>query len=78
MFLEEIEKNRKLAFEHLVEVKKQDKATVNVNGNEYSYTTKRGLKKRYISFNSFNEYTKSEFYEKKLERVNGFLFVELS
>lgn len=41
MFLEQIEKNKKAAFEHLVERKKQDKKTVTVNGNEYSYTTKK-------------------------------------
>ena len=37
----------KKAFKHFVEViKKQNTETITVNGNEYSYTTKRGLVKR--------------------------------
>lgn len=38
---------------------------------------KKGLVKTYISFNSFNEYKKSELYPRKEERVNGFCFVEI-
>ncbi len=75
MFLSQIEKNRRLAFEHLVEIKKQNKETITVNGNEFSYTTKRGLVKRFIGFNSFDEYKKSDLYQNKLEKVNGFYFV---
>lgn len=77
MFLEQIDKNRKTAFEHLVECKKQNKETVVVNGNKYSYTTKRGLLKKYIGFNSFKEYKGSELYPNKAEQVNGFYFVEI-
>lgn len=75
-----IEKNRKEAFEHLVEIKKQDKNTVVVEGNIYSFKTKRGITKRYIAFVSWDEYKKSGLIYKanyKLERVNGFIFVEI-
>lgn len=78
MFLKQIDKNKKLAFEHFVEAwKKQNKDTVVVNGNEYSYTTKKGLVKKYIGFNSFKEYKKSELYPEKAEKVEGFIFVEI-
>ena len=73
-----IEPNRQEAFKHFVEViKKQNTETITVNGNEYSYTTKRGLIKRFIGFNSFAEYKKSELYPNKAEQVNGFYFVAL-
>lgn len=75
MFLSQIKKNKRLAFEHLVEIKKQNKETIVVNGNEYSYTTKRGLVKTYVEFNSFKEYQMSNLYPNKVERVNGFYFV---
>ena len=73
------EKNRISAFEHFVEnLKKQNKETIVVNGNEYSYTTKRGLVKKYIAFNTFEAYRKSEFYpNNKMERIQGFFFVEI-
>lgn len=74
MFLSQIEKNKRLAFEHLVEIKKQNKETIIVNGNEFSYTTKRGLIKRFVGFNSFTEYKNSNLYLHKVERVNGFYF----
>lgn len=74
MFLSQIEKNKRLAFEHLVEIKKQNKEIIIVNGNEFSYTTKRGLVKRFIGFNSFAEYKNSDLYLHKVERVNGFYF----
>lgn len=77
MLLEQIKKNKKAAFEHLVEYKKQNKETIVIDGNKYSYTTKRGLQKNYIGFNSFNEYRKSEQYPNKSEQVNGFYFVEV-
>ena len=76
MFLEQIEKNKKYSFEHLVERQKQNKATVVVNGNIFSYTTKKGLTKRFVGFNSFGEYKKSKLYPNKAEQVNGFYFVE--
>lgn len=73
-----IEPNRKEAFNHFVKViKKQSTETITVNGNEYSYTTKRGLVKRFVGFNSFAEYKKSELYPIKAEQVNGFYFVAL-
>ena len=74
MFLSQVEKNKRLAFEHLVEIKKQNKETIIVNGNEFSYTTKRGLIKRFVGFNSFTEYKNSDLYSHKVERVNGFYF----
>ena len=77
IFLEQIDKNKRLAFEHLIECKKQNVETISINGNEYSYTTKRGLVKKYIGFNSFTEYKKSEIYPNKSEQVNGFYFVQL-
>lgn len=75
MFLEQIEKNKMLAFLHLVKAKKQDEGTVVVNGNLFSYTTKRGVIKTYLCFNSFQEYNKSKLYPNNPERVNGFYFV---
>ena len=73
-----VKKNRQEAFKHFVEViKKQNIETITVNENEYSYTTKRGLVKRFLGFNSFAEYKKSELYPKKAEQVNGFYFVAI-
>lgn len=73
-----VETNRQEAFEHFVEViKKQNKDTVVVNGNEFSYTTKRGLIKKFIGFNSFAEYRESELYPNRVEQVNGFYFVAI-
>ena len=61
-----IETNRQEAFKYFVEViKKQNKDMVVVNGNEFSYTTKKGLVKKFIGFNSFDEYKKSELYPNK-------------
>ena len=79
MFLEQIEINRRKAFEHFVECwKKQDKSTVNVNGNKYSYKTKRGILKEYIAFKSFKEYQKSDYYMGyEMVKVEGFIFVEI-
>lgn len=77
MFLSQIDKNKKSAFEHFVECKKQNKNTIVVNGNEFSYTTKRGLIKRFVVFNSFAEYKKSELYPNKAEQVNGFYFIAI-
>lgn len=75
-FSDQIEKNKLAAFKHFVKCwKKQDENTVVVNGNEFSYTTKGGLVKKYAGFNSFNEYKNSEFYPQHPERVNGFVFV---
>ncbi len=77
MFLEQIEKNRKAAFEHLVERKGQNKDTISIEDGYYSYKTKRGLLKTFVAFNSFNEYKKSDFYPEQPEQVNGFYFVAL-
>lgn len=50
MFIERIEKNRRDAFTHFVEViKKQNKDTITVNGDIFSYNTKRGIVKKYKS-----------------------------
>lgn len=76
MFLEQRDINRRKAFEHLVEIKKQNKDTIMVNGNLFSYITKRGMTKRYIALNSFEEFRKSKLHNHHLERVNGFLFLE--
>lgn len=78
MFLEQIEKNKMLAFRHLVSIKKQDAETVAVNGNLFSYTTKRGILKTYVGFNSFKEYRKSSLYPNKPEQTNGFYFVPVN
>lgn len=78
MFIERIEKNRRDAFTHFVEViKKQNKDTITVNGNTFSYITKRGIVKKYKAFKSFDEYKKSTVYKNRMEKVNGFIFVEL-
>lgn len=79
MFLEQVEKNKLEAFQHLVERKGQNKDTVFIDDDEYyCYKTKRGLLKAYVAFNSFNEYKNSDFYpEYAEERVNGFYFVSL-
>lgn len=75
MFLSQIEKNKRLAFEHLIERKKQNKDTIKVARNIYTYKTKRGFIKKYVNFNSFKEYRESNLYSNKLEKVNGFYFV---
>lgn len=78
MFLEQIEKNRRDAFIYFVEaIKRQNKDTINVNGDIFSYVTKRGIVKKYKAFKSFDEYKKSDIYENRMEKVNGFIFVEL-
>lgn len=78
MFLEQIEKNKLEAFKILVERKRQSKNTVFINDEGYyCYKTKKGLLKTYVSFNSFKEYEKSDFYPENPERVNGFIFVPL-
>ena len=77
MFFNQIEKNKLLSFKHLIKTKGYNEDFVKVNGNIYTYSTKRGAIKNYIGFNSFNEYKKSEFYPRKVESVNGFYFVAL-
>lgn len=75
MLAKEIAKNRLAAFERLAELKKADKTTVTVNGDSYSYTTKRGVVKTYAAFASFAAYRASALYPNKADRVNGFWFV---
>lgn len=77
MYLKYVEINRRKAFKHLVELKRQDKNTFTVDGNVFSYVTKRGVTKKYKAINGFKEYTETELFHNHLERVNGFLFVEL-
>lgn len=48
MYLKYVEINRRKAFEHLVELKRQDKNTFTVDGNVFSYVTKRGVTKKNI------------------------------
>lgn len=77
-FSDRIETNKIAAFKHFVKCwKKQDENTVVVNGNEYSYTMRGGVVKKYVGFNSFNAYKNSEFYPQHPERVCGFIFVEI-
>ena len=79
MIRTQVEKNKLLAFKHFVEVqKKQDKTTIMVNNNEFSYVTKSGIVKRYMGFNSFGEYQNSCLYPQRAERVNGFVFVQIA
>ena len=74
-----INENKKKSFEHYVVVwKKQNKDTISVNGNKYSYITKKGVLKEFIGFNTFNEYKNSELYPNKAEKVNGFYFVPVT
>lgn len=78
MFLEQVEKNKLEAFQHLVERKGQNKDTVFIDDDGYyCYKTKKGLLKAYVSFNSFKEYEKSDFYPENPERITGFIFVPL-
>lgn len=53
MFVEQIDNNKKLAFEHLAERKKQNKDSISINGNEFSYITKRGLVKNTLGLIRF-------------------------
>lgn len=46
MYLKYVEINRRKAFEHLVELKRQDKNTFTVDGSVFSYVTKRGVTKK--------------------------------
>lgn len=63
----------------MVERKGQNKDTVFIDENDYyCYKTKRGLLKAFVSFNSFNEYRKSDFYPGKFEQIDGFYFVLLN
>ena len=80
MFMQDlINENKKKSFEHYVVVwKKQNKDTISVNGNKYSYITKKGVLKEFIVFNTFNEYKNSELYPNKAEKVNGFYFVPVT
>lgn len=66
----------KNAFRHLVEIKKQSVETIEVLGNKFSYVTKRGLTKKFVGFLTFGEYKKSNI-QGKIERVNGFYFIEI-
>ena len=72
-----IEENRLMSFIHFVSAKKkQDKNTVTYDEDVYTYTTKRGIIKRYRYYNNIREYLKAKD-DGKSERVNGFVFVEV-
>lgn len=75
MFMEQKEKNRMKVFKHLVEREKQNPETVFIDGKHYCYKTKRGLLKSFVSFDSFNEYRNSSFYEncRNPKRADGFI-----
>lgn len=77
MFISQIPLNKLKAFEHLVELKKQDKSTVCVSDNIFTYTDKHGKEISYIGFNTFSEYHASKYYRLQLVRVNGFYFVRI-
>lgn len=65
MFMDQIPINKLKAFKHYVEVwKKQDVNTVTVEGDIYSYTTKRGVVKKFRNI----KVTKAPI------KVNGFGF----
>lgn len=73
-----IEENRLNAFKHFVDViKKQNAETVEVNGDVYSYTTKRGKKKFYKAWDSLRQCLDAGI-ENKIVRVQTFVFTELS
>lgn len=75
----QIQKNKEEAFKHLIEVKKQNPKTMVVEQDDiFSYTTKRGLVKKYKAFNTFESYAQSELYPDKMDRVNGFIFVPIA
>lgn len=76
MFLEQREINRRKAFEHLVEIiKGQNKDTI-VFCKEFQYSTKRGKIHKYIPVNSITEAIE-KYPNQKLERCNGFNFVQI-
>ena len=77
MLAEQIEINKKHSFELLVELKKQNKETIEINEGIFSYITKRGLIKKFVCFTTFSEYRNSDFYPQKAERVNSLYFVEI-
>lgn len=72
-------KNRENAFRYYVQRIKQDPDTVIIEGDNYSFVTKKGIVRRYRAFFSFKEYAKSEYYlsKNKMERVWGFIFVNV-
>lgn len=79
MLKEQINKNRKLAFEHLVEQKRQNKNTVFIDSDGYyCYKTKREMLYIFVAFDSFAEFKKSDFYPEQPECVDGFYFVRVN
>ena len=76
MYADRIEKNRIDAFKHFVEViKKQNPDKVIIEGDIFSYSTKRGLKKTYKAWRSLEECMANT--NDRIERVNGFVFTEI-
>ena len=79
MLQEFIRRNREDAFRHFVKaIKKQSTETIEFEDGIYTYKTKTGKVKVYRYYDSFKKYADSEHYpDKKPERVNGFIFVEI-
>lgn len=79
MFIEQKQRNKLESFKQFVERNKQNPDTVFIDEHGYyCYRTKRlGLLKTYVSFDTFSEYKKSDFYPEYAEKVNGFYFVSL-
>ena len=78
MFIEQKQTNKLESFKHFVKRNKQNPDTVFIDEQGYyCYRTKRGLLKTFVSFDTFNEYKKSDFYPEHAEKVNGFYFVSL-
>lgn len=77
MFLKQRYKNMIDAFKKLVTMKKQNQDTIVIDDLYFSYTTKRGIEKKYMGFYSIQDFFKSIYKSNKFERINGFIFVEL-
>ena len=75
MYKKMIEDNKRHAFEHFVSViKKQNPVTIEIEEDIFSYTTKKGVTKRYKYFNNIKDAIKSGY---KIERVNSLIFGEI-
>lgn len=63
MLQELIEKNRKEAFEQYVKNwKHQDPNTIEIQGNVFTYKTKRGIVKKFIATNKVTKLKVNSFY----------------
>lgn len=71
------DENAEIAFRHLVDMKRQRQDTVKIDNGIYSYTTKRGILRKYKRFNHISAFLTSELSHHKYERVQGFVFALL-